>query len=136
MRHGYLYNGAFERNYPHLRPGVATYQTGAGAEVPISWPADIDGLRVGYMERRGKRFCAVRVQFEEHDIVLAKPVIIDGMRHIGNRRLSAAPTIVTDDLASALLDDIIEQNPEQSTVVALMINRMNQVRRGGDRSEE
>jgi hypothetical protein len=82
------------------------------------------------MERRGKKFYAVRVQFEDHDIVLRKPVVIDPMRHMGNRRFAAEPTVVDDACASALLDDVIEQNPEQSVELALMINRINQVRRG------
>jgi hypothetical protein len=130
MHHGYMYQGGFERNYAALRPGATTYQNHAGADVPIPiWPAEIDGIRVGYMEKRGKRFCAVRVQFEDHDIVLRNPVAVDGLRHMGNRRFSAEPTIVTDEFASALLDDIIDQNPDQSAELALMINRINQVRR-------
>jgi hypothetical protein len=131
MHHGYMYHGGFERNYPSLRPGATTYQNHDGADVPIPmWPAEIDGIRVAYMEKRGKRFCAVRVQFEDHDIVLQHPVVIDGLRHMGNRRFSANPTIVSDDCASALLDDIIEHNADQSAELALMINRVNRVRRG------
>jgi hypothetical protein len=131
MIHAYMYHGGFERNQPSLQPGATKYQTRTGSTVPIpEWPADVNGLRVGYMERRGKKFYAVRVQFEDHDIVLQQPVVIDPMRHMGNRRFSAEPTIVDDDCASALLDDMIERNPAQSGELALMINRMNQVRRG------
>jgi hypothetical protein len=131
MYHAYMYQGAFERNYPLLRPGATTYQTRTGVQVPIpAWPAEVNGLRVGYMERRGKKFYAVRLQFEDRDIVLGIPIVIDPLRHMGNRRFSAEPTIVDDDCASALLDDVIEQNPEQSVELALLINRVNQVRRG------
>jgi hypothetical protein len=131
MQHAYMYQGAFERNYLALRPGATTYQTRAGTHTPIPpWPAEAGGLRVAYMERRGKKFYAVRVQFEDHDIVLGKPIVIDPLRHMGNRRFAAEPTIVDDDCASALLDDLIEQNPEQSVELALLINRINQVRRG------
>ena len=131
MLHGYMYQGAFERNHESLRPGATTYRARSGAVVVIpEWPPGVNGLRVGYMERRGKRFYAVRVQFEDHDIVLANPVVIDSLRHMGNRRFSSKPTIVPDDLASALLDDIIDQNLEQSAELALLINRINQVRRG------
>jgi len=131
MHHGYMYQGAFEQNYPSLSPGATVYRTNDGAEVAIPpWPADVDGIRVGYMEKRGKRFCAVRLQFDEYDIVLRNPVILDPLRHMGNRRFSASPTIVSDDFASALLDDAIERNPDQATELALMINRVNQVRRG------
>jgi hypothetical protein len=126
-----MYQGAFERNYPSLRPGATTYQsrTGAIAAIP-EWPGEVNGVRVAYMERSGKKFFAVRVQFEEHDIVLANPVPIDRLRHMGNRRFAAEPTIVDDDCASAFLDDAIEQNPEQSSELAMLINRINQVRRG------
>ena len=130
MEHAYMYQGAFERNYPSLRPGATTYQSRTGALTSIDWPSEVNGLRVGYMERRGKKFFAVRVQFEEHDIVLSNPVAIERMRHLGNRRFAAEPTIVDDACASAFLDDAIEQNPEQGTELALLINRINQVRRG------
>jgi hypothetical protein len=131
MNHAYMYQGGFERNYASLGPGATTYQTRSGGTTPIpEWPADVDGVRVGYMERRGKKFYAVRIQFEEHDIVLRTPVVIDPFRHMGNRRFSAEPTLVDDDCASALLDDVIEQNSEQSSELALLINRVNQVRRG------
>lgn len=131
MNHAYMYHGAFERNYPSLRPGATTYHSRAGAITDIpAWPGEVNGLRVGYMERRGKKFYAVRVQFEDHDVVLANPIAIDPLRHMGSRRFAAEPTIVDDDCASAFLDDVIEQNPEQSAELAMLINRMNQVRRG------
>jgi hypothetical protein len=131
MNHAYMYHGAFERNYPSLRPGATMYQSRTGIPTAIpDWPSEVNGLRVGYMERRGKKFYAVRVQFEDHDIVLPKPVALDRMRHMGNRRFAVEPTIVDDDCASVFLDDAIEQNPEQSAELALLINRINQVRRG------
>src|ERR1051325_2837306 len=104
MHHAYMYQGGFEANYAALQPGATTYRTHAGSEIPIPpWPAEADGVHVGYMEKRGKKFFAVRVQFEEHDIVLRAPVAIDSLRHMGNRRFAAAPTLVSDDLVSALL---------------------------------
>jgi hypothetical protein len=132
MQHAYMYNGAFEGNYPSLKPGAQTFRTGTGAEMPIPpWPEEANGIHVGYMERQGKKFCAVRLQFEDHDVVLHNPVILDRTRHLGNRRFSPKPTVVPDELASALLDDAIAQNPEQSEELALLINRVNQVRRAG-----
>ena len=131
MHHAYMYHGAFERNYSSLRAGATTYQSRAGAATTIpEWPSEVNGLRVGYMERSGKKFFAVRVQFADHDIVLSKPVALDRLRHLGNRRFAAEPTIVDDDCASAFLDDAIEQNPDQNAELALLINRINQVRRG------
>lgn len=131
MLHGYRYNGAFERNYPALAPGATTYVSTRGQECALEpWPADVDGLRVGYMEKRGKKFFAVRLQFEDYDLVLNNPVALDFTRHLGNRRLSPRPVLVGDDLASCLLDDIIAANPRQDYDLARLINRVNQVRGG------
>jgi hypothetical protein len=130
MRHAYMYNGAFEKNYPALRPGNTSYVSSVGDERPLpDWPEKIDGIRVAYMEKSGKKFYAVRVQYDEHDIVLENPVYVDPLKHMGNRRFSAEPTVVTDDEASVLLDDIIRDNPEKQPELAMMINRINQIRR-------
>src|SRR5438477_7492185 len=111
MRHGYMYNGAFELNYTSLRVGTDSYQSTEGETRRLpDWPDKIDGIRVGYMERSGKKFYAVRVQYEEHDVILENPVYIDPLRHTRNRRLSADPTEVGDKEAEALLDDIIRDN--------------------------
>jgi hypothetical protein len=48
---------------------------------------------------------------------------------MNNRRLTPDPLMVTDDEASALLDDIIRDNPDKQEELALMINRINSVRR-------
>lgn len=130
MRHGYMYNGAYELNYSALRPGATTYVATAGGSRPLPpWPDKYDGVRVGYMEKAGKKFYAVRVQHNDHDIVLENPVYIDPLRHTNNRRFSSDPLPVTDDEASALLDDIIRDNPDKQGDLALMINQINQARR-------
>ena len=130
MQHGYLYNGAFEANYPSLRPGSTTYRTTSGEERQLpDWPAEVDGVRAGYMERQGKRFFVVRLQFADDDIILANPVLIDRMRHLGNQRLSPGPVIVDDACASSLLDDAIAANPTQQKELAMLISRMNNTRR-------
>ena len=132
MRHGLMYHGGFEQNYAALVPGACSFVTSAGAEQPLpGWPASVDGVRFGYMERRGRKFVVVRLQFDVHDLVLRNPVALDRMRHMGNQRFAARPILLTDANASALLDDVIECNPEQTTEIALLINRVNQVRRGG-----
>jgi hypothetical protein len=82
------------------------------------------------MEKTGKKFIAVRLRFEDFDVVLRSPVVIDPMRHMGNRRFSARPVEIQDEFASALLDDIISLNPEQEEELALLLNRVNHVRRG------
>lgn len=130
MHHAYMYNGSFESNYPNLRPGATTYKTTEGDERPLpQWPPQIDGVRVSYMEKSGKKFFAVRVQYGDHDVVLENPVHIDPMRHMNNRRFAAEPTQVDDDAASALLDDIIRENPDKQAALAMMINKINQIRR-------
>ena len=129
MRHAYLYAGAFESNYTGLKPGTQTYMNTDGAESDLTWPDKIDGVRVSYMEKAGKKFYAVRVQHDDHDVVLENPVHIDPERHSNNRRLGPEPLRVTDDEASALLDDIIRDNPDKQAELALMINRINTVRR-------
>lgn len=134
MRHGYMYGGSFETNHATLRPGATSFRAHDGQEHALApWPPDVDGLRVIYMEKAGKKFFAVRLLYENYDLVLDCPVAIDPMRHMGGRRFSAAPTIVSDDQASALLDDIIRENPGEQPELAMMINRVNQTRRASRR---
>jgi hypothetical protein len=137
MQHVLIYQGSFEGNFERLVPGTASYFATDGTETRLEpAPANVDGLVVGYMERTGKRFEAVRIQFEDRDIVLRHPVPLDRMRHMGNRRFSPRPVAILDEFASVLLDDMIAQNPEQQTELALLLNRVNQVRRGGRDSIE
>jgi len=125
-----MYNGAYELNYTALTPNKSTYKTTEGAERPLpEWPDKIDGVRIGYMEKSGKKFFAVRIQYGAHDIVLENPVYVDPMRHMNNRRFSADPSVITDDEASAMLDDMIRDNPEKQPELAELINEINQKRR-------
>ncbi len=127
-----MYQGSYEQNYDRLRPGTKSFLGTDGAERPLqSWPDEVDGIKVGYMERTGKKFAAVRVQFEDHDLVLQHPVLLDPGRHMGSKRFAAEPTVIDDDTASTLLDDMIRQNPDQTNELAKLINRVNQVRRAG-----
>jgi hypothetical protein len=130
MQHGLMYQGSFEKNYSELEPGASAFRGTDGVEHQIpEWPNDVNGVKVGYMEKSGKKFYAVRVQFEGHDIILKNPVVLDPMRHLGNKRFAPEPTTITDKMAETLLDDMIERNPEQQEELALLINRVNQVRR-------
>lgn len=131
MRHALVYHGSFELNYDRLAPAAKSYMGTDRVSRSLSKVAPaIDGVVVGYMERSGKKFSAVRLQFEDRDIVLRNPVVLDPMRHMGNRRFSPRPVEIKDDVASVLLDDIIAQNPEQQNELALLLNRVNQIRRG------
>ena len=130
MHHGLMYQGSYEKNYDSLRPGASSFRATDGSEHRIpEWPDDVNGVKVSYMEKTGKKFYAVRVQFDGHDIVLKNPVLLDPMRHLGNKRFAAEPTTITDEVAETLLDDLIEKNPEQQKELALLVNRVNQVRR-------
>jgi hypothetical protein len=130
MQHALMYQGGFENNYSELRPGTNVFRGTDGVEHPIpEWPKGVNGVKVGYMEKSGKKFYAVRVQYEKHDLILKNPVLLDPMRHLGNKRFAPEPTIINDTIAETLLDDFIDRNPEQKDELALLINRVNQVRR-------
>jgi hypothetical protein len=132
-----MYNGAYELNYASLHAGKTTYRSTEGGEQPLpAWPDEVDGVRVGYMEKSGKKFFAVRVQYGDHDVVLENPVAIDPLRHMRNQRFSAEPTVVGDKEVEALLDDVIRDNPEKQDELAKMINEINQQRRASRQTRE
>ena len=129
MHHGVMCQGAFEANIGHLAPGRRTFLEG-GVEQPLpDWPADVDGIRFGALERRG-RWLVARVEFDDQDVILHTPVPLDPLQHLGGRRRGSTPLVLlTDDLAERVLDDVLEINPTQTTAIALVVNRVNQVRR-------
>jgi hypothetical protein len=120
MRHCLLYAGAFERNFPALRPGATTFEGSDGASHSLpAVPADVDGVRVSYMEKAGKKFYAVRVQSGNNDVVLQHDVLIDPPTHMGyGKRFGPEPTVVDDEAMAALLVDIMAKNPEQKMQLA------------------
>ena len=76
-------------------------------------------MRVGYMEKRGKRFVAVRMMFKNTDVVLENEVIIDPVRHLGaGKRFAAEATVVGDEPMLALLTEAVRKNPDQKTELA------------------
>jgi hypothetical protein len=132
MLHCLIYQGALERNFEHLGDGSSTYiATDGTPRLVAPRPPTVDGIVIGYMERTGKKFSVVRLQFEDSDISLRNPVPLDRMRHMGNRRFSPQPVLLSDELVSVLRDDILAQNSPQQVELALLINRVNVVRRGG-----
>ena len=112
MRHGLMYQGGFERNFQERKPGSSTFHGSDGTERQLpDWPKEIDGLRVGYMEKPGKNFVAVRVQFEDRDVILENEVTIDAARHMGyGKRFSPEPTVIPEETARVLLADIMAKN--------------------------
>ncbi|MCC7194383.1 MAG: hypothetical protein IT356_02380 [Gemmatimonadaceae bacterium] len=121
MNHCFMYHGGFERNYPKLKPGAASFEgtDGVAHQIP-AWPAEADGVCVGYMEKAGKKFMVVRIVHGSTDVVLPDPLVIDPARHMGHgKRFGAAPTLMNDDgIMIALLEDVMKRNP--GTANALM----------------
>ena len=108
MIHALRYHGEYSRNFPGLAPGAAHFTSTAGQAVALApWPADVDGVRFSYMERGGAKCVVVRVEFEDHDVILPNAMPLDDERHLGWRRLGPQPTPLTDALASSILDDVI-----------------------------
>jgi hypothetical protein len=121
MNHCFMYHGGYERNGPKLKAGSNSFEGTDGAvhQIP-AWPAGADGICIGYMEKAGKKFMAVRVVMGSTDVVLPEALVIDVARHMGHgKRFGAAPTLVDDDTVMiALLEDIMKKNP--GTANALM----------------
>ena len=77
------------------------------------------------MEKAGKRFVAVRVMDDKADVMLGNELLIDPPVHMGHgNRFSGEPTIIQDDAAKMLLNDIIEKNPDQRSELSAIRDRM------------
>ncbi|MDE3052986.1 MAG: hypothetical protein KGJ70_03810 [Gemmatimonadota bacterium] len=114
MKHALMYHGAFETNFPLLKPGAGAFigTDGQAHNLP-AWPKEADGIRFGYMEKEGKKFFAVRVMDSKADLVLPHEVRIDPTRHMGmNKRFGPEPTVIDEAPAADLLADILKANPD------------------------
>ncbi len=122
-----MYIGGFERNFPSLTATSTSFEGSDGQQHAYTeWPADVDGLRIGYMEKAGKKFVAVRLADDINDVVLLKEVILLPGEHFGySVRLSGTPTILEDDVATLkLLEDIIKRNEELGGELMLVRARL------------
>lgn len=123
MNHCFMYQGGFERNFAALKPGATTFEgtDGTAHQIP-AWPAGADGVCVGYMEKAGKKFCAVRVVYGKTEVVLKDEVVLDASRHMGfGKRFGAAPTLVDDDgIMITLLEDVMKKNAAQGDALMPM----------------
>lgn len=122
-----MYIGGFERNFSTLTPSTSAFEGSDGQSHPYApWPSSVDGLRVGYMEKAGKKFVAVRVADGMNDVVLQNALVLVPGQHFGfGVRLSAEPTLVTDDAAMLkLLEDITKKNVAASEELLLMRARL------------
>ncbi len=119
MRHCLTYHGGFERNFSSLKPGSSSFEgTDGTPHKVLDAPTEVDGVRVGYMEKAGKKFAAVRVQRGADDVVLENEVLIDPPTHMGHgKRFGHEPTVVDDDAMATLLADIMAKNPGQRSAL-------------------
>jgi hypothetical protein len=121
-----MYHGSFESNFSKLKPGAKTFLGSDGSERVIpDWPDEADGLRIGYMEKTGKRFVAVRVMDDKADVILENEMAISPETHMGyGKRFSPEPTIIDDEVAEQLLKDIAKKNPNQRDELKAIRDRM------------
>ena len=126
MSHAYMYHGGFESNFSLLKPGATTIEGSDGSPHTLSaWPAEATGVRIGYMEKPGKRFVAVRVMFNKTDLVLKEEVLIDPILHLGaGKRFGPEPTIVASGPILALLDECIRKNPDRRAELNAIRNQV------------
>jgi hypothetical protein len=130
MLHGVMRQGSYDANIRSLAPGGTTYVDGA-ATVPLpEWPPEVDGIRFGALERR-RRLLVCRLGFADLDVVLHQPLVLDPIRHLGGggSRAGERVAVLDDEHAEVLLDDVLAANPGQTNAIALVVNRVNQVRR-------
>jgi hypothetical protein len=125
VQHAIRFEGGFERNFGTLQAGAVDYEGDDGLRHMIArWPLEADGVRFGFMEQRGKRFLAVRLEYDADEVVLRHPVRLDPTRHLGGRRFSARPIPLSDDSAGALFADVVDLNPEQRTALTALRDRI------------
>jgi hypothetical protein len=120
MRHALIYHGDFERNFSSLKPGTTKFIGTDDTEHPLpAIPPEVDGVRVWYMEKSGKKFSAVRVQAGKNDIVLENDLLLDPPSHMGHgKRFGPEPTVIGDEAMANLLADIMAKNPKQKMQIA------------------
>ena len=119
MRHALMYVGGYERNFPNLTSATSTFTGTDGKEHQyLPWPASADGLRIGYMEKHGKKFVAVRIGDGQSDVALKNELVMVPGEHFGfGARLSGEPTLVEDDNAiMKLLEDAAKKNSDEKEV--------------------
>jgi hypothetical protein len=122
-----MYVGGFERNFKNLTPASTTFEGTDGQVHPYpAWPSSVDGLRISYMEKHGKKFCAVRVADGVADVVLKNEMVMVPGEHFGfGTHLSGEPTPIDDSVAiMKMLEDIIKKNVDSSEELLLIRARL------------
>ncbi len=112
-----MYVGSFEKNFRNLTPTTSTFEGSDGQMREYApWPENIDGLRICFMEKAGKKFVAVRVADGTSDVVLQNEMVMVPGEHFGfNVHLSGTPTVIDDNIAvMKMLEDITKKNVAHS----------------------
>lgn len=129
MLHGVMCQGTYDANVRTLVPGRHSSVDGGVERSLPPWPQAVDGIRFGALERRN-RLLVVRLAFDDLDVVLHSPIVLDTVRHLGGgHRPGREVALIGDELAERLLDDVLAANAGQTNAIALVVNRVNQVRR-------
>jgi hypothetical protein len=126
MQHALRYIGGYERNFPALTTASSTFEGTDGKVHPYpEWPASVNGLRISYMEKHGKKFVAVRVADGTDDVVLVNELALIPGEHFGfGTKLSGEPSIVDDNVAILkLLEDIIKKNHDHAEKLLMIRTR-------------
>lgn len=112
-----MYVGSFERNFANLTPTTNTFEGSDGQLRSYApWPEGVNGLRIGFMEKAGKKFVAVRVADDTSDVVLQNEMVLVPGEHFGfGVHLSGTPSVVEDNIAvMKMLEDITKKNVHHS----------------------
>ena len=120
-----MYVGGFERNFPNLTSSSTSFTGTDGKDHAYApWPPSADGLRIGYMEKHGKKFVAVRIADGTSDVALKNELVMVPGEHFGfGTRLSGEPTLVEDDNAILkLLEDATKKNADHKDVSDALLN--------------
>ncbi len=117
MRHALMYVGNFEKNFSKLTTASTTFEGSDGQQHAYApWPDGVNGLRISFMEKSGKKFVAVRVADGTSDVVLHNEMVLVPGEHFGfGVHLSGTPTVVEDNIAvMKMLEDITKKNVAHS----------------------
>ncbi len=117
MRHALRYAGNFEKNFMNLTTASTTFEGSDGQQHEYApWPDGVNGLRIAFMEKAGKKFVAVRIADDTSDVVLRNEMVLVPGEHFGfGVHLSGSATVVEDNLAiMKLLEDATKKNVDHS----------------------
>lgn len=117
MRHAFRYAGNFEKNFMKMTTASTSFEGSDGQQHRYApWPDGVNGLRISFMEKAGKKFVVVRIADGTSDVVLHNEMVLVPGEHFGfGVHLSGTPTVVDDNLAiMKLLEDVTKKNVSHS----------------------